>query len=97
MTPNLTEVAKGSLVFGNRHPRYEGVSGWVREKIDKTIIEPILVDQKMIDGIYDQADDQAKNLLPGFVNNIKKAILAKPGAMRCVWRVKAGKGQSTRL
>ncbi len=77
VTPNLTEVAKGSLVFGNRHPRYEGVSGWVREKIDKTIIEPILVDQKMIDGIYDQADDQAKNLLPGFVNNIKKGHLGQ--------------------
>lgn len=77
VAPHLTEVAKGSLVFGNRHANYEGVSGKMRKIVDKTIIEPILVDQKMIDGIYDQADEKAKNLPPGFLNSIRKGPLGK--------------------
>lgn len=85
VAPNRVEVSSpdkktgkhGSLVYGSHHPEYKGVIGKLNEKIDQWIVEPILVDQKMVDGYYDQLEEKIQAYPDGFLNNLKKGVAGK--------------------
>ena len=62
LQPDWSGAGKGGLVFGARHPKYEGASGFVQKMVESSLVHPILTDQQMIRSKFEKIREDVEAL-----------------------------------